>query len=219
MSTIPTRWVCSALLGAIVLGGMGCSRGDPTGPTAPSGAGHQVFSAQSAGGHRPILSQVKIKRLQGGRFQLTATAVDRDSDLVGGKLRLRLLEQHQIIQTIIAAAPPVPEVSGAESERDAAATPPTAFAGPAILNGTRLTAIFSLSKPPKGEVKAAVNVTDAAGNRSADARTGQPPPAAYGASLFGPVRPVVASLLFGVVAALVMPQLVRVGPPRRSKGR
>lgn len=200
------RVIASITVAWVSLVVVGCSKTETSSPVGPV----SVETSATTTGRKPVVRAARIKRLKDidgkPRFQLTAIVTDPDNDLDGGTLRLRILQQREILQTLIATAKSTRTVAPALTVTAPGVNQAGSFEGPAIIRArNELSAKFGLVAPFKGELQLAMNVADAAGNKSID--VGKDSLVAYGGP--SPTSASVTVLSLGVVAFVVGPQLLR----------
>lgn len=165
-SKLQDRALLSLSFGLVLIAATSCGQSAGLTPAGPSATAMESETVQAAAGQRPVVSGVRITSAtaQSGRarYTLAATVTDANGDVVGGRLRLRVVSTGQVLVRPITAS--VSE----EVEREEAITVAAATLEAATLRGTQLSATFSLSPTPTSSARLAVSAQDRAGNRSAE---------------------------------------------------
>lgn len=204
-SELRHRALVSLGLAVVLIAATSCGQSAGRTPAGPSGTIMESETVQAAAGQRPVVSGVRItsSTAQGSRarYTLAATVTDANGDVVGGRLRLRVVSTGQVLERPITATANASEVETEETITVAAATLEAA-----TLRGTQFSATLSLSPVPASSVRLAVSVKDRAGNRSAEVSFTAPVPsggrgAGLNAQEAAQVRRDITSLVASLVGA------------------
>ena len=187
---IPRTAISHGALALILLSAASCGQSGGPDRAGRAPTGPSSLQASATRGSRPALSRVRIVPVTTPqpdgktRFKLTGLVADRDNDVLGGQLRVRLISLGNQVLVGVIQAPPVTAPLEADESTTADAKLPGRLENVTTDERNEVNGIISLDTRPRTPLKAAVAVQDNAGNRSTEVTATSPIPPPTGVARF-----------------------------------